>query len=185
VPWFIKDGREDLIEAFNVPLDEYPRRCERQIERWGALRDELEGGGSIAVERSAEYGADIIRACETGEPYLFNGNVPNRWENGLLIDNLPADCCVEVPCVASERGIEPQAVGELPRQLAALMQTNINVQGLTVEAALTGRRDAIKQAAMLDPHTAAELSLDEIASLVDDLLAAHGDMIPQEPLVSV
>jgi alpha-galactosidase len=185
VPWFIKDGREDLIEAFNVPLDEYPRRCERQIERWGALRDELEGGGSIAVERSAEYGADIIRACETGEPFTFNGNVPNKWEDGLLIDNLPADCCVEVPCVASEAGVEPQPVGELPRHLAALMQTNINVQGLTVEAALTGRRDAIKHAAMLDPHTAAELSMDEIAALVDDLLAAHGDMIPQEPLVSV
>jgi alpha-galactosidase len=180
VPWFIKDGREDLIEAFNVPLDEYPRRCERQIERWGALRDELERGGELGTDRSAEYGADIIRACETGEPFTFNGNVPNRG----LIDNLPADCCVEVPCVASERGIEPQAVGELPRQLAALMQTNINVQGLTVEAALTGRRDAIKQAAMLDPHTAAELSLDEIAALVDDLLAAHGDMIPSEPLVT-
>jgi alpha-galactosidase len=173
VPWFIKDGREDLIEAFNVPLDEYPRRCERQIERWGALRDELERGGELGTDRSAEYGADIIRACETGEPFVFNGNVPNRG----LIDNLPADCCVEVPCVASERGIEPQAVGELPRQLAALMQTNINVQGLTVEAALTGRRDAIKQAAMLDPHTAAELSLDEIAALVDDLLAAHGEMV--------
>jgi alpha-galactosidase len=185
VPWFIKDGREDLIEAFNVPLDEYPRRCERQIERWGALRDELESGGSISTERSAEYGADIIRACETGEPYLFNGNVPNRFQDGLLIDNLPADCCVEVPCVASEQGIEPQPVGELPRQLAALMQTNVNVQGLTVEAALTGHREAIKQAAMLDPHTAAELSLDEIAALVDDLLAAHGDMIPREPLVSV
>jgi len=174
VPWFIKDGREDLIEAFNVPLDEYPRRCERQIARWAALRDELEGGGSLGVERSAEYGADIIRACETGEPYLFNGNVPNRWEDGVLIDNLPADCCVEVPCVAAEAGIEPQAVGALPRQLAALMQTNVNVQGLTVEAALTGRRDAVYQAAMLDPHTAAELSLDEIHALVDDLLAAHG-----------
>src|SRR4051794_140430 len=155
VPWFIKAGREDLIEAFNVPLDEYPRRCERQIERWGALRDELESGGSMAVERSAEYGADIIRACETGEPYRFNGNVPNTWNGAPLIDNLPADCCVEVPCIASAAGIEPQRVGELPRQLAALMQTNVNVQGLTVEAALTGRRDAIHQAAMLDPHTAA------------------------------
>jgi alpha-galactosidase len=178
VPWFIKDGREDLIERFNIPLDEYPRRCERQIEKWGALRDELEGGGHMAVERSAEYGADIIRACVTGEPYTFNGNVPNRWEEGLLIDNLPADCCVEVPCVASSAGIEPQPAGTLPRQLAALMQTNVNVQGLTVEAALTGRREAVHQAAMLDPHTAAELSLDEISSLVEDLLEAHGDMIP-------
>jgi alpha-galactosidase len=169
VPWFIKDGREDLIEAFNVPLDEYPRRCERQIERWEALREQLEGGGQLGTERSAEYGADIIRACEGGPPFAFNGNVPNRG----LIDNLPPDCCVEVPCVASTRGIEPQPVGALPRQLAALIQTNVNVQGLTVEAALTGRQDAIKQAAMLDPHTAAELSLDEIAALVDDLLEAH------------
>jgi alpha-galactosidase len=178
VPWFIKDGRADLIERFNVPLDEYPRRCERQIGEWDALRAELEGGGQMAVARSHEYGADIIRACETGEPYRFNGNVPNRYEGGLLIDNLPADCCVEVPCLATANGIEPQPVGTLPRQLAALMQTNINVQGLTVEAALTGRRGAVYQAAMLDPHTAAELSLDEIASLVDDLLREHGDWIP-------
>ncbi len=174
VPWFIKDGREDLIERFNVPLDEYPRRCELQIEKWEAMRGELE----LSTAQSHEYGAHIIRACETGESYTFNGNVPNRWEDGLLIDNLPADCCVEVPCVANARGIEPQPVGTLPRQLAALMQTNINVQGLTVEAALTGRREAVYQAAMLDPHTAAELSLDEIASLVDELLREHGDWVP-------
>jgi alpha-galactosidase len=165
VPWFIKDGRDDLIERFNVPLDEYPRRCERQIAEWESIRGALE----VSTEQSHEYGAHIINACETGEPYRFNGNVPNRG----LIDNLPDDCCVEVPCIASADGITPQAVGTLPRQLAALMQTNVNVQGLTVEAALTGRREAIHQAAMLDPHTAAELSLDEIASLVDDLLEAH------------
>ncbi|WP_028065224.1 alpha-glucosidase/alpha-galactosidase [Solirubrobacter soli] len=165
VPWFIKDGRPDLLERFNVPLDEYPRRCERQIAEWESIRGVLE----VSTEQSHEYGAHIINACETGEPYAFNGNVPNRG----LIDNLPADCCVEVPCVASADGITPQRVGTLPRQLAALMQTNVNVQGLTVEAALTGRREAIHQAAMLDPHTAAELSLDEIASLVDDLLEAH------------
>jgi alpha-galactosidase len=169
VPWFIKDGREDLIEAFNVPLDEYPRRCERQIGEWSTLLEE-----ELSTEQSHEYGAHIIRACEGGEPFTFNGNVPNRG----LIDNLPADCCVEVPCVASVDGIEPQAVGALPRQLAALMQTQINVQGLTVEAALTGRREAVYQAAMLDPHTAAELSMDEIAGLVDDLLEAHGEWIP-------
>jgi len=178
VPWFIKDGREDLIERFNIPLDEYPRRCERQIGEWEALRDRLEGGGELGVDRSAEYGAHIIRAGETGEPFVFNGNVPNTWNGAQLIENLPADCCVEVPCVANGQGIEPQPVGTLPRQLAALMQTNVNVQGLTVEAALTGRREAIHQAAMLDPHTAAELSLDEIAALVDDLLEAHGEMIP-------
>src|SRR4051794_7192471 len=177
-PWFIKDGRQDLIEAFNVPLDEYPRRCERQIDAWESLRAELEGGGEISTRRSHEYGADIIAACEGGEAFTFNGNVPNRWEDGLLIDNLPADCCVEVPCLASAHGIEPQAVGTLPRQLAALMQTNVNVQGLTVEAALTGRRDAVHQAAMLAPHPAAELPLDETHSLVDALLETHGDWIP-------
>jgi alpha-galactosidase len=180
VPWFIKDGREDLIERFNIPLDEYPRRCERQIGEWEALRARVEAGGELPVERSKEYGADIIRACETGEPFAFNGNVPNRTGDGsLLIDNLPADCCVEVPCVAGASGIEPQPVGALPRQLAALMQTNVNVQGLTVDAALTGRRESVHHAAMLDPHTAAELSLDEIAALVDDLLDAHGDWIPE------
>ncbi len=178
-PWFIKDGRDDLIERFNVPLDEYPRRCEAQLAEWDALRADLEGGGTVATARSHEYGADIIRACETGVPFRFNGNVPNRVRDGLLIDNLPADCCVEVPCVAGAGGIEPQPVGALPRQLAALIQTNVNVQGLTVEAALTGRREAVHQAAMLDPHTAAELSLDEIAALVDELLDAHGDWIPE------
>jgi alpha-galactosidase len=178
VPWFIKAGREDLIERFNIPLDEYPRRCERQIGEWETLRGRVEAGEELAVKRSPEYGADIIRACETGEWFTFNGNVPNRTGDGLLIDNLPADCCVEVPCIAGADGIEPQAVGTLPRPLAALMQTNVNVQGLTVEAALTGRREAVYHAAMLDPHTAAELSLDEIAALVDELLDAHGDWIP-------
>jgi alpha-galactosidase len=178
VPWFIKSGRPDLVERFNVPLDEYVRRSERQIAEWDAMRARLEEGASMGVERSAEYGADIIRACETGEPFRFNGNVPNTFAGGRLIEDLPADCCVEVPCVAGPDGIEPQAIGELPRVLAALMQTNVNVQGLTVEAALTGRREAVHHAAMLDPHTAAELALDEIATLVDELLDAHGDWIP-------
>ena len=178
VPWFIKNARPDLIERFNIPIDEYLRRSERQIAKWETLRDELASGSSMGVERSAEYGADIIRACETGEPFGFNGNVPNRGPDGLLIDNLPADCCVEVPCIAGERGIEPQPAGTLPRHLAGLMQTNINVQGLTVEGALSGRREPVYHAAMLDPHTAGELPLDEIAQLVDALLDAHGDWIP-------
>ena len=119
-----------------------------------------------------------MRACETGEPFGFNGNVMNRHGEHLLIDNLPADCCVEVPCVADARGITPEPVGALPRHLAALMQTNVNVQGLAVEAALTGSRDAARRAAMLDPHTAAELPLDEIAALMDELIDAHGELIP-------
>jgi alpha-galactosidase len=169
VPWFIKSHRPELIERFNIPLDEYIARSERAAaDTWDV---------PAAAGRSDEYGADIIRACETGEPFRFNGNVPNTYAGGLLIDNLPADCCVEVPCVASASGIEPQPAGPLPRHVAALMQTNVNVQGLTVEAALTGRRDAARHAAMLDPHTAAELSLEEIADLMDALLDAHGDSI--------
>jgi alpha-galactosidase len=178
VPWFIKRDRPDLIERFNIPLDEYLRRSERQIAEWDSLRDRLREDSPMGVERSAEYGADIINGCETGEPFPFNGNVPNTVDGRQLVDNLPADCCVEVPCIASSDGIEPQAVGALPRHLAALMQTQVNVQGLTVEAALTGRREPVYHAAMLDPHTAAELPLDEIARLVDDLLEAHGDWIP-------
>jgi alpha-galactosidase len=179
VPWFIKGDRPDLIERFNIPLDEYIHRSERQIAEWEGMRDKLaEASPPAGDERSAEYGADIINACETGTPFEFNGNVPNTADGGLLIENLPADCCVEVPCIASDRGIEPQPAGRLPRHLAALMQTQINVQGLTVEAALTGRREPVYHAAMLDPHTAAELPLDEISQLVDDLLEAHGDWIP-------
>ena len=178
VPWFIKRGRPELVERFDIPLDEYVRRCERYIAEWNTLRARLESDPPLDLERSVEYGADIIHACETGEPFAFNANVPNTFDGGLLIDNLPGDCCVEVPCVASATGIEPQAVGQLPRHLAALIQTNVNVQGLTVEAALTGRRETLCHAAMLDPHTGAELSLDEISRLVDELLAAHGDWIP-------
>jgi alpha-galactosidase len=178
VPWFIKAARPDLIERFNIPLDEYPRRCEAQIAEWERLRARLERGGDLDVAPSVEYGARIIHACETGEPLAFNGNVPNAFAGERLIHALPEDCCVEVPCVASERGIEPQRVGDLPRQLTALMQTNVNVQGLTVDAALDGDRAAAHHAAMLDPHTAGELALDEIADLVDAMIEAHGDLIP-------
>jgi alpha-galactosidase len=178
VPWFIKASRPELIERFGIPLDEYPRRCEAQMAEWEGLRARLEDGGTIDAAPSVEYGARIVRACETGEPFRFNGNVPNAHRGGVLVDDLPADCCVEVPCVASRGGIEPEAVGALPRHLAALMQTNVNVQGLTVDAALTGSRDAARHAAMLDPHTAGELALDEIAELVDALIDAHGDLMP-------
>jgi alpha-galactosidase len=165
VPWFIKSARPELIDEFNVPLDEYLRRCEAQLAC--AASDDLPS------ERSDEYSAGIIHALETGTPFRFNGNVMNEG----LVDNLPS-CCVEVPCVADARGITPQPVGALPPQLAALMQTNVNVQALAVEAALTGRREHVYHAAMLDPHTAAELSLGEIHELVDRLLEAHGELVP-------
>ena len=174
VPWFIKEARPELIERFNIPLDEYPRRSETQIKEWEGLRAELEDGAMPRIVRSNEYSAGIVHGLETGEPFTFNGNVMN----GGLIGNLPY-CCVEVPCVADERGIAPQPVGLLPPQLAALMQTNVNVQALTVEAALTGNREHVYHAAMLDPHTAAELPLEEIRELVDRLLEAHGELVPE------
>ncbi|MGN6030960.1 MAG: alpha-glucosidase/alpha-galactosidase [Thermomicrobiales bacterium] len=173
-PWFIKRDRPDLIEQFNIPLDEYIRRCEVQLEKWGKMRDEYEGDAPIAHKRSEEYASRIILGHETGEPQVIYGNVPNHG----LIDNLPEGCCVEVPILVDRNGLQPTAIGELPIHLAAMMQTNINVQALTVEAALTGKREHIYHAAMLDPHTAAELDLDQIWHLVDDLIDAHGDWLP-------
>ncbi|MCK6581156.1 MAG: alpha-glucosidase/alpha-galactosidase [Anaerolineae bacterium] len=173
-PWFIKRDRPDLIEKFNIPLDEYIRRCEVQIAEWRRQRAALEGGAPLEVHRSVEYGSGIIHSLETGTPRVVYGNLPNTG----LIDNLPQGCCVEVPCLVDKSGIQPTKIGALPPHLAAMMQTNINVQSLTVEAALTGKREHIYHAAMLDPHTAAELSLDQIWALVDDLIAAHGDWLP-------
>jgi alpha-galactosidase len=174
VPWFIKRDRPELIEEFNIPLDEYIRRCEVQIARWEKQRTALEGGAPLDVTRSVEYGSAIIHSQETGQPRVIYGNVPNYG----LIDNLPDGCCVEVPCLVDKNGVQPTKVGTLPPQLAALMQTNINVQSLTVEAALTCKREHIYHAAMLDPHTAAELDLEQIWALVDDLILAHGDWLP-------
>jgi alpha-galactosidase len=174
VPWFIKRDRPDLIQDFNIPLDEYIRRCEEQIAGWEAMRFELEKGMQFKVQQSHEYTSLIIHSQETGQPRVVYGNVVNHG----LIDNLPQECCVEVPCLVDKNGIQPIHVGKLPVQLAAIMQTNINVQGLVVEAALTGKREHIYHAAMLDPHTAAELDLDQIWRLVDDLIAAHGDWLP-------
>ncbi|MCI0399541.1 MAG: alpha-glucosidase/alpha-galactosidase, partial [Chloroflexi bacterium] len=178
VPWFIKRDRPELIERYNIPLDEYIRRCEAQIALWNFIADDLAAGNFdnpfLTLERSHEYGSFIIHSLETGTPRIFYGNVPNDG----LIDNLPAGCCVEVPCLAGADGIRPQPVGALPPHLAALIQTNVNVQALTVEAALTGKREHIYHAAMLDPHTAAELDVEQIWNLVDDLIAAHGEWLP-------
>jgi alpha-galactosidase len=176
VPWFIKRDRPDLIEQYEIPLDEYIERCEIQIAEWEAHKAALERGelDEERYERSQEYGSLIIHSMETGTPRVVYGNVAN---NGL-IDNLPQGCCVEVPCLVDKNGLQPTKIGKMPPQLAALQQTNINVQSLVVEAALTGKREHIYHAAMLDPHTAAELSLDQIWSLVDELIDAHGDMLP-------
>lgn len=176
VPWFIKRDRPDLIERFGIPLDEYPARCEVQLAGWEALRADMEDPAStLSVTPSVEYGASIIHAIETGQPTVVYGNVMNDG----YISNLPTDCCVEVPCVIDHNGIQPTTIGRIPPQLSALMQTNVNVQALTVEALLTGNREHVYHAAMFDPHTAAELDLDQIWQLVDDLMDAHGDYIPE------
>jgi alpha-galactosidase len=178
VPWFIKRDRPDLIEKFNIPLDEYITRCEDQIARWGELRGKLEDVDQpFEVRRSTEYCSLIIHSMESGRPRVIYGNVPNQG----LITNLPESACVEVPCLVDRNGVQPTRIGEIPPHLAALMQTNINVQALAIEAACTGKKEHIYHAAMLDPHTAAELDLDQIWALVDDLLAAHGEWMPPYP----
>jgi alpha-galactosidase len=205
VPWYIKHDRQDLIEKYNIPLDEYIRRCKVQIAGWEVAREvimdptvtvdqealvrNLTAAGAIDLEidyirdllsgtqtgqPSQEYGAFIIHAIETGQPRVIYGNVMNDG----LIDNLPREACVEVPCLVDKNGVQPTKIGALPPQLAALIQTNINVQSLTVEAALTGKREHIYHAAQLDPHTAAELDPDQIYALVDAMIDAHGDWLP-------
>ncbi len=179
VPWFIKRDRPDLIEQYRIPLDEYPARCERQIADWEQLEAALVAGKTgddeAAYTHSGEYASLIIHSMETGQPRVIYGNV----DNDNLISNLPSECCVEVPCLVDRNGLQATQIGLLPPQLAALMQTNVNVQLLTAQAVLTQRRDHLYQAAMLDPHTAAELSPDEICSLVDDLIDAHGGWLPE------
>ena len=175
-PWFIKRDRPDLIDEFNIPLDEYISRCEKQISEWDEQKAKLEDiNQTIEVCQSHEYAASIINGLENDKAVTINGNVANED----LIDNLPGNICVEVPCLINTKGIQPVKVGSLPPHLAALMMTNINVQQLTVEAVLSGKKEHVYHAAMLDPHTAAELSVDEIWHLVDDLLEAHGGMIPK------
>ena len=210
-PYFIKRDRADLVEEFNVPLDEYIRRCEVQLAGWEFVQhkidhpaatredmrqmmlakaqdnpylrpefiertlDSMEEFESGKITRSHEYGSGIIHSIETGEMRVVYGNVPNHG----LIDNLPQECCVEVPVLVDRNGLQPVKVGTIPPQLSAMMQTNINVQALTVEAALTGKKEHIYHAAMLDPHTAAELDLGQIWNLVDDLIEAHKGWLPE------
>ncbi|MGG3575338.1 alpha-galactosidase MelA [Bacillus gobiensis] len=174
-PYFIKRNYPDLIEKLNIPLDEYPRRCEKQINDWETMRDEITNNSSLTHERSREYGSRIIEAMETNVPFKFGGNVLNTG----LITNLPDKAVVEVPCLADRNQITPCYVGELPEQLAALNRTNINTQLITIEAAATLKKEHVYQAAMLDPHTSAELSLQDIVSMCDDLFAAHGDWLPE------
>ncbi len=175
MPYFIKSKYPELIERFNIPLDEYPRRCVNQIAKWASMRDEVLLKHDLTHERTQEYASRIMEAMETNSPFKFGGNVLNTG----LIPNLPEGVCVEVPCIADKSGVTPTYVGPLPIQCAAMNRTNINVQELTIQAALTGKKDYIYQAAMMDPHTAAELSIDDIVALCDDLIQAHGDWLPK------
>ena len=173
-PWFIKRDRPDLIEKFGIPLDEYPVRCIEQIARWKKEAASLKNASTVEVNESHEYASQIVNSVVTGEPSVIYGNHGNKG----YIPQLPDGCAVEVPTLVDNMGLQPTVVTGIPPQLIALMRTNINVQDLTVQALLTENPDHIYHAAMLDPHTAAELDLQQIWDLTHDLLVAHGDWLP-------
>ncbi len=175
MPYFIKDKYPELIERFNIPLDEYPRRCISQIEKWEKQRDELTKDPHLTHTRSNEYASRIMEAMETNQAYKFGGNVLNTG----LITNLPQSACVEVACIADASGVTPTYVGDLPEVCAAMNRTNINVQLLTIQAAVTRKKEYIYQAAMMDPHCQSELSIDDIVALCDDLIEAHAGWLPE------
>ena len=174
--FYIKSKYPELIEKYNIPLDEYPRRCVNQIAAWKKEYAELLENGVKEHERSREYASRIMESIVTDTPYQIGGNVLN---SNHLITNLPAEACVEVHCLVNGHGIHPCYVGSLPVQCAAMNMTNINVQLLTIEAARTRKLEHIYQAAMLDPHTGSELDIDTIKKMVDDLIVAHGDYLPK------
>ena len=172
-PWFIKDKYPQNIEKYNIPLDEYPRRCVNQIARWGKQREELVTKDTLEHTRTGEYASYIMEAVVTNKPYKIGGNVLNTG----LITNLPRNACVVVPCLVDASGVNPCYIGDLPEQCAALNRTNINVQLLTIEAAVTHKKDYIYQAALMDPHTSSELDMDDTVALCDALIEAHGDWL--------
>lgn len=174
MPYFIKNAYPRLIKDFDIPLDEYPRRCVAYIDEWKQLRQSLTQNPQLTHVRSVEYASHIIESVVVDKPYKFGGNVINHG----VITNLPYEACVEVPCIADAGGVSVVHVGSLPEQCAALNRTNINVQLLTIEAVKNRKKEHIYHAAMLDPHTAAELTLDEIVNMCDDLLEAHRDWLP-------
>lgn len=174
--FYIKSKYPELIQKYNIPIDEYPRRCINQINGWRKEYEEILEKGVKEHTRSHEYASRIMEAIVTGNPYQIGGNVLNK---GHLISNLPAEACVEVPCLVNGSGVHPCSVGALPVQCAAMNMTNINVQLLTIQAAATGKKEHIYQAAMLDPHTGSELDIDTIKKMVDDLIEAHGNYLPK------
>jgi alpha-galactosidase len=175
VNWFIRRDRPDLIKRYAVPIDEYIRRCISQDKHWRRTKREMFSDRPLEVHRSHEYCGYILHAHQTGEPFVIYGNVRNHG----IITNLPQGCCVEVPCLVDRNGIQPCHVGDLPPQLAGVIRNTVNVHELTIEAFFSGKKEHIYQAALLDPHASAELTMDEIYSLVDDLFKAHGKMVPR------
>lgn len=175
VPWFIRNSHPELIEKYDIPINEYIRRCVNQDKHWHRTKEQMFSDEPIEVHHSHEYCGYILHAHQTGEPYVIYGNVPNDG----LITNLPEGCSVEVPCLVDRNGIQPCYVGDLPPQLAAVIRNTVNVHELTIEGFFQRKRDHIYHAALMDPHAATELSIDEMYSLVDDLFEAHGKLIPK------
>lgn len=175
-PYWIRKDAPELINDYNIPLNEYPRRCVQQIEEWNVRKEELLKGASLSHEKTHEYGADIISAVVTDTPFRFHGNLLNAPG---YISNLSREAVVEIPCLADRNGVQGVFAGALPPQCAALNMTNINVHRMTIEAALTRSRDAVYQAALLDPHTSAELPPHKILSLCDLLLEGHKEWLPE------
>lgn len=169
--FYIKSKYPELIDRFNIPLDEYPRRCINQIKDWKETSQKLLSETKVEHTRSREYASRIMEAVYTNTPDRIGGNVLNT---GHLIEDFPRQACVEVPCLVDGAGIHPTYIGSLPPVLAAMNMTNINTQLLTIEAARTRKREDILRAVMLEPHTAAELSIDDMKKMVDELIEAHG-----------
>ena len=174
VPWFIKKNRQDVIDKYKIPIEEYIDRCEKNIKLWDQLEKDMSPIYNEPLKRSNEYASFIMDGIANNNEVTINANVMNDG----YIDNLPSNCCVEVPCIINSKGISPQKFGHLPEHLAALMRTNINVQILTAEAAMTKKREHIYHAALLDPLTAANLTIDEIYSMTDKMIEAHGNYLP-------
>ena len=174
VPWFIKNGREDLIEKFGIPLDEYPMRCVEQVSEWEEQYKKLQSEQTVELEQTHEYASDIIHSMWTGLPSVIHGNVANTD----LISNLPEGSAVEVACLVDSNGVQPTRVGKIPPQLAAIMQSNVSVQELVVEALVSENIEHIYHAAMMDPHTAAELDIEQIWNMTTELLHAHDEWLP-------
>jgi alpha-galactosidase len=175
VPWFIKQNRQDVIDKYKIPINEYIDRCEISNKVWNELENNINSINNAPLARSNEYASYIMDAITNNNEITINANIMNDG----YIDNLPSNSCVEVPCLINNKGYAPEQIGKLPEHLAALMRTNINVQILTAEAAITKKREHIYHAALLDPLTAANLTIDEIYSMTDKLIEAHGNYLPK------